>query len=475
MKTPVKTPGISAHWGKVTGWLNARFNPGSAHSRAIAPNPVEPIIMAGDPTIGRFDGSDEDHQHSIFEDDLSARLSRSAADIARARAALHENARDIQLAAESAAQGKNRLAIFGARFLIAAAWLMIAFWLNRSGLQAIAADSALTSFGMPAAHAVALGQTFLLVGGVAAFVSLAMIGLIMVTGNGSTARLRARAAAFGDSLADTANGFNDSLQHFQKKIGDGRRSAAQIVPAVSQAHLTALEARLFFDDVAFLTSASDDRAQGYFRDFLRRFGPATNNRYSNIQLIAFLILGFGAGAAFGYLEFSTLAQNSSFTIAAGMSQYQGVMAALLGGAALFVSAGPLFAALSGLFDETAANNARGEALDALSTAYLARKAPLASDVVAQVDNVVHILQTRLAAGSSAADFATGNTGRATDQTSDEPAWRKRDSSTKFVETAFSSAPDPWRTDAYAKKLSEKSIGEPGSKRSFRKVKKDRSP
>ena len=430
------------------------------------------IRMAGDPTIGMF-GDDEAPSKNLSES-LSARLEQSSRDIADARAMLREHARDIQSASAAREQGERRILVYGFRLLIGLAWILTALWLQQSALGARAGGADLTSFGMPTAHATAISELFFLIGAIASVAAAFIIVLVFLSGNGSNSNLCARGKFFGERLAIASSRFNDTLQFFQEKIADTKRSPAQVVPAVSQAHLTALEAKLFFEDVRFLTTADDDRAEGYFRDFMRRFSGVRGSAGGALDLILVLSIGFLGGLFVGYIQFRTgapaAAPINTAATAPELMRYPGVIAALLGGSALYLFSGLAASMLGGLFDNATLTSARREALDSVRSAYLAQGAPVAADVVRQVDNVVHILQSRLtsAGGGDYAGF-----GAASDQSAAGPdaPWRNRDSSVQFIETSFASAPDGWRTDAFAKKMDAKGTGEPGSKRGFPKIKK----
>ncbi|MEO1137787.1 MAG: hypothetical protein AAFW68_14485, partial [Pseudomonadota bacterium] len=117
---------------------------------------------------------------------------------------------------------------------------------------------------------------------------------------------------------------------------------------------------------------------------------------------------------------------------------------------------------SGVVGRNEMTKAREDALDSMRSAYTAQEAPLESEVVRQVEDVVAILAARL---GGAGNLSGANHGDAQfSAEADIPEWRRRDSSVKFVDAGFTPAPESWRTDAFAKKFDAESRRGTGSKR-----------
>ncbi|NNL90346.1 MAG: hypothetical protein HKP25_14880 [Marinicaulis sp.] len=427
----------------------------------------EPIHVPVDPTVGLFGDSDREDSRAVLTENLAVRLRDSADDITRARNMLDAHAIDIQTTSAARDRGEKMLTVYGLRAVIGFAWLLLAFWLNQSALLAQAADLTVTASGMPIAHATALGETFMLAGTLAAGVAILLIALVFISGNGTNGWLRHRGEVFGATLADTATQFNETLKFYHKKITDTSAPPSAIVPAVSQAHLTALEAKVFFEDISFLTTPNSDQADGFFRDFLRRHCPPAPLGYALPDMLSAIVLGGIVGLFVGYKLFAPEVATTTAATPLAILQYPGALLALLGGVGVYAFIGFFIAALSGLFENKVLTNARKEALDSIRSAYLAAEAPLASEVTRQVDDVVQILQARLVPGArsnNTANHFPGEDARFADADSEIPEWRRRDTSVKFVDTGFASAPKEWRTDAFSKKLGEKSRREPEAKR-----------
>ena len=402
----------------------------------------------------------EGDERTFLSGNLGDRLQASADDIAKTQRMLRDSALDLQETSDARDRGEKHLNIYGFRFLIGAAWLGLAAWLYQAGLVAKAKGQPLAG-GIPVEDALVLAQTFSYVGGIAAAAAGLMIVLVFLSGNGSNTRLRQRGEAFGDNLAATARQFNKTLKFFRDKIADSGNSTSDIIPAVSQAHLTALEAKVFFRDTSFLTTVDPDAADGYFRDFIRRYTPGGGG-YSPLDVILGLILGGMVGLGVGYKLFKTVGAGVAEPKIYAIMEYPWAVQALLFGAGLYLAVGIVVDVLSGFFENTEMTKARKEALDSVRSAYTAQEAPLTAEVVRQVEDVVEILRARLSprgdhrqtnhTGASSADFSG--------HSDDIPPWRRRDSSVKFVDTGFQAAPSEWRVDAYEKKLG----GKPGSKR-----------
>ena len=136
-------------------------------------------------------------------------------------------------------------------------------------------------------------------------------------------------------------------------------------------------------------------------------------------------------------------------------------ALLLGGLA-FAMVGLVFSILGGLIAGDTAARARTEALDALRGAFTSQGAPRPNDIIRRIEDAVDVFRARVGGRSSARhqDAATNHA----DVDESDPPWRNRDSSAKFVETSFQSAPQEWRADAYAKKFEAGGDQKTGSKR-----------
>jgi len=450
-KNPAKLSAV------VKGWL-ARLtggrSPDSAPDSALVAPPPDPAKILF-PATGAA-------PERMISGDLGERLERAADDITKRQALLRDSAIDLQRVSAARDRGERQLTIWGFRFLIGAAWLGLAGWLNQSALQARANDLPLAN-AMPVDDAMVLAHTFFLAGASALGAALIMIALIFISGNGGNDRLRRRGEIFGDALAATAREFNNALKYFRDKISTGDKAAADIVPAVSQAHLTALEAKVFFRDISFLTMIDADGADVAFRGFLRRFCPSIGG-FAFFDVLLGMMLGAIAGLGAGWTLFKPAVEAAAGPVGLAITQYPLALQTLLLGGGLYIVTGVVVELMSGLFTNGEMTKARKAALDSVRSAYIAQEAPLSSEVIRQVEDVVEILRARLGAGSggrnslSPSEVAAQSPAYALksqaavsqfdDPDLDMPAWRRRDSSVQFVETGFQAAPKEWRIEPY---------------------------
>lgn len=412
--------------------------------------------------------------------DLTRQLTYSVQQIGKRDDAIQQGAADLTAAMEKRSAGERRITVWGFRFLIGVAWLGLAWWLHDTALQARADQLAVTAMGVPVADAGALSNTFSLIGALAAATALIMILRVYISGDATNAKLSRVGAAFGVRLAEETRDLNRRLKENRDAVV-GAKGRGDGLSAASQAHLVAHEAAIFFRGVSFLTTADEKAADKEFRAFLNRY-YLVETGYSALEMLSMLLVGafFGwAGTIASYapelfsLKFAPLA----------IVQYPFAAQAFFIGLSAYALVGVTMMLLSDFVGGDEMKKARKAALDSLRSAYTAQEAPLATEVIRQVEDVVEILRARLggvaSGGKSASTTAPAanqspayralslEESAAADKDAADPGfapWRRRDSSVKFVDPVFSASPFSWRTDAFAKKMSSKNNREPGSKR-----------
>lgn len=399
---------------------------------------------------------------------LSYRLTEAAADIDRRIRLVYERAAALQTRSAARANGEKSLTIWGWRFMIGLFWLLVAYMLSLAGLNARANGVAITSFGVPLGDVAPLVQLFTFIGLVAAGVAAMMAASVMMAGNATNAKLREEARRFGDALADESRRLAAKLDDHRQVIKSGGRSA---LAEVSRAHLTALGAAHYFRSISFLTTANPQAADEGFSRFFNGFGGrAAGFAFTDLILVGLFgaLCGLAAGKKiYGgeavALEISPLA----------IAQYPQLAWSVLIGAGIYLVIGVAIDLAAGRIGRHVMAKARDEALDAVRSAYLGAGAPLADDMARQVEDFVQILQARLGAAGNSAVHGAGepDPDPATSQFAGEPSWRRRDSSVRLVETGFSAAPDPFRTDAFSKKFEAPKAPEPAAKRRLDSLKK----
>ncbi|NOX81864.1 MAG: hypothetical protein GXP06_02520 [Alphaproteobacteria bacterium] len=415
-----------------------------------------------DPTIGLYGGRQSGDDETA-QMPLSMLLEKTAHDMVARRRALRERADDLILRIGQRAEGEITLATQALRFLIGGAWVGVAAWLYVSAGGVSGLNLSSYAAQMPAADALVLTRVFFVLGAAGIGVALAVAALVGFTGNGRNQRVRDEATQLGQYIAETARDFDADLTHFRNAM-NSHNNPADAVRDLSRAHLTALGAQAYFREIEFLTAEGDDAAVR-FRGFLKR-------KSEPVPAGPVFLLGFLLGAiviAVLYVPRPDLPAAAPPEIA----QYPWAAKAILLGGALYAGVGVLLSAMGGLIAGGVAGKARGEALDALRSAFTAREAPRPADIVRRIEDAVDVFQARVSArnnrssGKSNQTDASGSSFSADDD--EIPPWRRRDSSAKFVDTGFQAAPATWRTDAFGKNFAP----DPEAKRGLLGFKKPR--
>ncbi|PQA89635.1 hypothetical protein [Hyphococcus luteus] len=406
-------------------------------------------------------------------------LGKSAFNLERLRELLGYHAALIASATADRAAGEKSLTIWGWRAAIGVLWLAAGVWLNQAALNARAEDLAATvTGGVPIADAEILSRVFLAVGTAGIAAAMVMIFWVFAAGNGDNRKLRRRGEAFGGELAGEIRELNETLKARRDMVVEGPKSARGL-SAASQCHLEGLEACSLFGQIPFLTASDPEDADAEYLRFLHRFAPpAPGYGFGAVLGFGLLSVAIGvlAGWIAGFARAVSLYNPDAAIVAAepvviAMMAYPLAAQALLFGGLLYLLMGLVIEAFSGVVGRGEMARARRDALDAMRSAYVAQEAPLETELVRQVEDVVEILRAQLGVGGARAGLSGGrnedasaNHAGAFSPEDEVPEWRRRDSSVKFVETGFSAAPSSFRTDAFAKKFSGSGERETGSKR-----------
>ncbi|MEZ5892476.1 MAG: hypothetical protein R3C58_04930 [Parvularculaceae bacterium] len=416
-----------------------------------------------DPTIGFSPGASFDDGAPSGGYSLTTRLDDSAQAIDERITLVFQKASDLAAMSAARAGGEKSLTVWGWRFMIGMAWLLIAFLLDQAGLNARANGLEITPMGVPVSDIAPLARIFFYIGSVAAGIAAIMTASVFLAGNGTNDKLRDEAKRFGDSLAYEARNLSDKVEaHRHRILGDGKAALGE----VSQAHLTALEAAHYFRSISFLTTTNPEMAEERFAPFfsgLRQRAPG----FTLTDMILVWTLGAFCGLLAGKVLFGVKTAPAVERSALAIMQYPDAARAILVGAGLYALIGIVIDLVADRIGKGVMAKARDEALDAVRSAYLGQGAPLADDMARQVADFVQILQARLGIGGA----STGASHAPEAQLAPEPEWRRRDSSVKLVETSFAGAPQPWRTDAYAKKFASEKAPESPAKRGVESLKK----
>ncbi len=345
--------------------------------------------------------------------------------------------------------GEARLIAQGIRLLVGLVWLCVALVLF-FGIGPYAPPETLTS-NIPRHHASALGQLFLIAAMPACLFAI-VAGVYVSQSAGSNRRVRQAAENLGLHIAQVARGFDEKLSALLRDVNE-EKNPAIAAQNLSLAHMTALEAQIFFRRLKFLHGEPRAEALRELRRFLKggdAYGSALGTS----------VLSFFLGALVSFFIFGEKPTPS--TTAASPPDillYPGLFFALVIGGMIYVFAGVLTHALVPTFTGLS-RKSLNDALDSLRSAYTADNAPRFVEVIRRVEESMAGFQTRLQGisasqsrkaalaprenqnGSNLCDRAdeaqTDLKGRARDL-----PWRNRDDSVRFVDAGFQSSPDPF--------------------------------
>lgn len=412
--------------------------------------PKEALLSAlsGDAAAASLGESGHDHPGDHPDENghsfsLSYFLRHSAVQIERSKALLGERARAIASAIEHRRDGEASLIAYGFRLVIAVIWGVVGMQLELAALAVEAGRPVAGFFGaIPPVHAHVLSGVFLLLAG-AGVISVLIGGwIVMATGGGDNRRLRSIAARFGDEAADVAKRFDAALDALRARMDRRERKPADAVEDLSRAHLTALEAAVFFQDIQFLTDPDTDNAAAKFRGYLRAHAGGYFGG-DIVKVAAMTLLGLMIGYAFAFVRYAPKAPAAAPTALDSIALYPWALGLILGLALLYALMGRVIDSFRGSMTAGAAIAAREEALDALRSAFVAGSAPRIEDVVRRIEDAVAVFRARLGGHGSPGGHDSHHAGGARP---DEPAWRRSPEAPRFVEQTFLATPKTFRAD-----------------------------
>ncbi len=368
------------------------------------------------------------------------------------------------------------------RGLIAALWLTAGILLGITGLTAAAQNMQMIA-GLPLQDIGSLSRLFLIIGlagGIGALVfSIALRMRGMVDNN----RLQNHSRDFGELLADLSRSIDGELRTYKEQITSDSQTPDSMIANVSRAHLTALEAKLLFQPIDFLTMRDEEQARNGFSSYVTQ---ASNSSGGVLFVSMFLsLLGLAMGTGLGYLLFSPGSEALLSKLLAGpnfsISGYALIDILFLTSLIGYAFAGLFSNSLGALLGpQGMLSKGTADALDAIRSAFFAAEAPTPDDIIDHVENISEILKARLSATSngggrshhSGHDNQTQDVGSASFSNDEVPAWRRPKEAPRFVDPGFQSAPQSWRADPHldldGKNISRRS----GAKRSLFSFKTD---
>lgn len=421
----------------------------------------------GDPTDTFFPGDKTSSGDGVS---LNIMLEDSATAIAQRADTLDQTANRLNARIAERVSGEITLRAQGFRVLIGILWFGLAAWLYISALNAQAAGQSILLSGMAVDDAFVLMRVFGIVAAAGLGVAFGIATLTNGFGRGDNRKVRTEGDALGGAIADDALEFDQALTNLRTEM-DRRGAAGDAVTDLSRAHMTALEACAYFRRMPFLTTEDRSEAEHQFRGFLRRRPESGPDLFETLGVF---IAGAGVGALYIWFNYVPSPEPTGPVTPLAIMQYPWAAAALMLGGLAYAGAGALFSMLGGLIAGDTAAKARAEALDALRSAFTTREAPRPADVIRRINDAVDVFKARVASGGrgkfddanqDGANQSPANEADFAGEDADTPAWRRRDSSVKFVETGFQAAPARWRTNP-EENFSADETDAPDAKRSF---------
>lgn len=399
-------------------------------------------------TVGaRSDHSAADEGDGPGHFSLNFSLRQSAHDIQKGRALLAGRARALAAAIEQRRGGELTLIAHFCRLLIGLFWLYLGLRLDREALAATALSLG-GVWGMPIETAVAVSRLFL---ALAAFgVLAAFMGgwLVMGAGHADNQALRRKSAALGAEAAGIARAFDEGLGRLRRQMDERLRRPEDAVEDLSRMHLVALEAALFFQEIAFLAEERRADAAAHFRDYLKRHAGGAGAGGFLALFLPFLIGGMW-GYIFGFIRGVSLAPGAALPVPEPSGLPSWAIVASIGLALVYALIGRFFDFFRAPLTVVAAARARDEALDSLRAAFVAGDAPRIGEVIRRIEDAFAVYKARLS-GSAAGAGAQTAPQAAADSQGGEPEWRKIAEPPRFEAQSFHAAPPSFRADAPAK-------------------------
>lgn len=400
---------------------------GSSAREGAAPDPARILFPEASFAAAEFAA----HPPGSLGDSLQA----SAKHIADSQIKLAERARMLSRALNDRLDGEVTLIAQGLRIMIATVWAFFAFILAWTYLTR---DPSWTAFVGPIApgDAALLSQAFAIIAGAGMAVAFLRAFIVFSLGKGNNNLLRARSSELGDEAAEIALEFDRELDRWRRAMDGRQHNPADAVQDLSRAHLTALEAAVFFRSIQFLTDAERGEAALKFRGYLKRHQGGGGNGGAAIP---FFFFGFFFGAVYVSTLYPAPPAVLGNVPIPTIANYPWALLLILGGALVYALSGLLVDSFRGVFTGPAERQARDEALDAVRSGFIAKNAPRIESVIQRIVDALDVYKARVAGARKTTD--------STHHSAEEiPEWRRGPEPPRFVETPFAAAPKAWRTN-----------------------------
>jgi hypothetical protein len=379
---------------------------------------------------------------------LIQRLQQTAREIADGQKELKQSAEKLAQTVQRRRDGAVATTIWVARLLIGVVLLFVAGEMVIADLNNTSARSLLIG-EVQAAEVRDVLKLLALFGGVACVLAF-MGGLFTRAARiADNDWVKKDAKTFGSDAANLALKFDADLDRFLDSMGQ-KGDPLDAVTDLSNMHLTAVHAAVFFRELGFLMDEQD--ADLRFRGYLQRNRTMAGDA-SGREGLAFL-LGMAVGA-FGVLaSFGALPMLANFSLGSGV--HEGAALLVFVGAVLWATIGLFGEAFRGLIQRLAEPGILSDALIAAQGGYGANNAPRVGDVTRTIEQAIGVYRARIKESRAKSGGASHD--------SDEPTWRRGPEPPRFVSTGFQSAPPSFTADAPKTPRLQKLFGAPKPKR-----------
>ena len=425
----------------------------AGRGQETTPAPTD-IFRSPDPTKALMPGAamtEGERARQPVGGDLRDQLQTSGRNILGHQKTVNSHARQLYMDISAREGGWISILANFTRFFVVAYWLYLAWQ-----LRPLRATGGATPFGdMAPVQATALFDIFIKLGAIGA--AGAMLGILIsfMLGNADNNRLRATARQFGTSAAKLARDFDSSLSDVRQAMDDHKHEYVKAIKALSQGHLTATETAAFFSFLPILYDGSDEREERKkFDGFLRRAATGLGEPPSTKILALFLglILGVLFGVIYGFLTWAPKPEIAT-DIQSLLQLFPNAASAVLLPAIAYGAIGMVYDLFRNGLSAPIRQQALTDSLDAVRAPFTGMDAPRMNDIAQRIVDAldVYIGNVRGEFGRAhGTDPKSNHAGNFSSENRDEPEWRRRDSSVKFVDTDFSATPKRWRVD-YPKK------------------------
>lgn len=341
-------------------------------------------------------------------------------------------------------------------------WLGIAAWLYVQTTNAKIAESAVTASGIPLSDAAVMMPIYALLGILAALAGLAIQAFGAARKSFSNDDLINTSENYGHWIATLLAKFDEDLSNHRRKLSDTSLSNDAVLREVSEAHITAEEAVILFNEVPFLVEDDEPHHSGLgdYRKYLNDCGLVVSSADTKSSTLAGFIIGAIWGIVVGGIvggfvitevlgiDPDRIISKLGLELPNGFNEYPIALFAVIIPTSLLLMADVVGDLLSTGLSRGRRQERLGESLRAIRGAITAAQAPRARDIAQRVEDLSEIFRVRLAK-------VAGGGGNFADEPVETPSWRNRDDSPRFVNTGFASAPKPFLADPVNAEKSKK--------------------